>query len=418
MKSKEIVLVCDIDDVLVNSSALLQEQVDKKTIYTIEKLRFCEQLVRNCRYFADLVKKECDLARSEKRLPNLSRFPGLEYLYSGVGKIGFEYLRDEYIYDIYSRPVIICGAYVSLALRIYNQFLEHRDMFLEGDNLLKGQSIDYDYKREAIHIEGFRSAVRSSFGTLRLINHFCLLEAQRISAESRMTGSRPNYGLLVSPDANDVIKTNIGGQKNQEYYWYVKPIEDIERCIATEDIMLHDIVECYDIVRTPSRELIDYEGINQPENVNFDAVNAIRKLLSEGRVQLLFQLTHHNGYREETAKRRLMKYLFPGSVFVGMRFHSEEHNANRRGRSSKFDKMSQMISFSDRIVILLDDSRDNCRDWHEKGGDVILYRPVNDAERSSSIEDIGYPRITSFSQLESAIDKIEAKHQAKVKKLK
>ena len=68
-------LFVDIDDVLVYSSPLIQQQVNEKTVFKTYVLENIEQLRRNIIYFSKELAKECATAYNEKRLPDTKRFP-------------------------------------------------------------------------------------------------------------------------------------------------------------------------------------------------------------------------------------------------------------------------------------------------------------------------------------------------------
>ena len=72
---------------------------------------------------------------------------------------------------------------------------------------------------------------------------------------------------------------------------------------------------------------------------------------------------------------------------------------------------------SNENFILLDDSKDNCKDWQENGGFPILYRKLTDAELiKNEKEDTGFIRVTEFNS-DELISIIENYRKSKQKTL-
>lgn len=404
-------LFVDIDDVLVSSSPLIQKQVNEKTIFKTSVLRNIEQLKRNCEYFVKEIEKECNVAFDEKRLPDFKRFPK-ELFEVDVNNFNFDLCSQEELNKIYLYPIGNAMYYLKVADLILNQFLEERDMFLENDNLPYGVSKNYNYPEEEKNIEMFKQMIVNNYKALTLVNEFCVNEVKNISINARNNGVVPDYGALVKMDSNDIIRTN-DSNNDYEYYVYEKPIIDVQNCINGD--VLGYALNNFDILKTPSKELINYDSIYQIENVNLKAVLMIKKVLLSESIKSMYIISHHNGDREFNAKNKLMQELFPGVEVIGLRFHDSEHNIKRRYRSSKFAAARRVCNLDAKYMILLDDSKDNCKDWVSNDGKVILYRKVTDAERTSKIENSEYPRITDFDYLEATIEDIVTTQKQKRK---
>ncbi len=400
MSGKKIKLFIDIDDVLIGSSTLIQNYVENNTIFSKAKLEIIEQINRNCSFFTSKIRKECEMAKKEMRLPNLKRFPNMEkYSFDKP----FSELSDKEKEYIYSAPIKDAIEYENIAIRMYNQFLELRDMFLENDNLRRGESKKYNYFLEGKKLLEFKSCISNNIDSLSNINEYCYKCALAISQDALQKGIAPNYRELVKMDNNDIIRTNVEENSNS-FFAYEKPIEDINKCRGN-DIFLY-MLKNFEVKKTPSEEIVDYEKIYQQENVNKKAVRVIQKLLSSGMVDISFAITHHNGEREERAKRRLISEILPNTNFIGLRFHETEHNLERRTRSSKFKYASMICNYEHELMLLLDDSRDNCSDWEKNEGNVILYRPVTDAEKTTKVKRDEFNRIISFDELEEKVCEI------------
>lgn len=410
MKNERI-LFCDIDDVLINSSTYIQNYVDNNTIFKTDVLKIIEQLKRNCQYYADMVFEECKTAFRDRRIPDLNKFPNMNV---DLKNIDFNSLDEDMADKLYVKPVENAREYLRIADLILNEFLEERDMFLELDNLPLNQGKNYDYKLEKQNIERFKETIRKNYADIQNINRFCLNKACEISLNAKKNGTFPNYGALVKMDNNDIIRTNTVN-KDSDYYLFEKPCIDVEKCLKYS--IIDYALKNFDINEEVSKEIVDYNYIYTTDHANYEAVLAIKKELLSGRIDRLCFITHHNGVREEEAKKAFIKKLFPHADFLGLRFHSEEHYLKRRYRSSKYDKATIFYATDPSNMILLDDSKDNCNDWYKKGGQVIIYRKITDAEKTSTIEDFGYPRITDFDQLESKIANISNIEKQKVKRI-
>ena len=227
---------------------------------------------------------------------------------------------------------------------------------------------------------------------------------------------KPIYGALIKMDKNDIIRTGaVSGDFIDTVY--IEPCNDVHECISKSAIIY--AIENLNIEKKYSQEIVKYDLIYREENVNDDAKFAIQDLIASKIFDKVCFITHHNGAREEAVKRKLMQDLFPGSEFLGLRFHSSEHNLERRQRSSKFEKAKEAYGDRKENMILLDDSMDNCNNWFTNGGSVILYRKITPAEKISGLEQFPYPRITDFDYLTNRIEKIinKDKNIDKVKKL-
>ena len=408
-------LDCDIDDVLIPSSHYIQSYVESSTVFKSEKLCAIEQLKRNCQFYASCITNECERAFKEGRTPNLSFFPNMTIDFPENKKIDVNTLSDEDKKRIYINPINSANYYLWIANRIMDEFFEERDMFLELDNLPYGNTKKYDFAKEKKEIEHFKETIRDNYKAIQNIDNFCLESAKKIIANSQNNGSVPKFGDLVKMDDNDIIRVDAKDQ-NQQYLLYEKPLKDISSCIKPS--ILDYALDNFDIHNTYSKEIVKYDKIYTVDNVDHEAVAAIRRLMRSGKINKLRFVTHHNGLREATAKRNLIKKLFPEAEFIGMRFHSEEHNLKRRKRSSKIDGVREaVIDFNPRVEILLDDSKDNCNDWHDKKGLVILFRRLTSAEKATGMEEFEYHRITSFDELDGAVGEIISQRKQKIKKL-
>ena len=271
--------------------------------------------------------------------------------------------------------------------------------------MVKGETKTFNYKNEMEIIIKYAELISNNKIAFHEINNYCLNEVKRLINEAKEKNTIdslniPNYGALVSMDTNDIIKSNsLSTDTNyKKNALYQKPIDDIKNCISLED-KLHDIITNASVFIKPSEEIVDYRKIHSEDNVNWEAVKLIKKLIDLKIFKGVYFSTHHNGNREEKAKIELMQRIIPeASGFIGQRFHDCEHNAIRRGRSSKIDKASRYLMIEPEQIVLLDDSKANCGDCKSKGGTEILYKPATDSEIvKNTLEDTGYNRILTFN---------------------
>ena len=400
---REKILFCDIDDVIINSAGMIQKYVEANTVFSSDVLKALEQFKRNCQYYYDCIVEEYANAEKEGRTPNLSRFPNLD-IYDG------NVLSKEDGKGYYRYPINSAIEYLKIATDLLDEFLEERDMFLELDNLPYGNKKNYDYEKEQAHLNMFKLQLYNNFDALEQINKFCLHEVQRISDEAKAKGEYPVYKALIQMDSNDIIRTN-ENMDDWNYRFYKKPYLDVLKCFKTH--VVEYAIKNFDRKENYSKEIVDYDSIYIPENVNKEAIVALKKLVLSGKIDRLCFITHHNGSREEKAKRRLVGMIFPEADFLGMRFHSEEHNLVRRYRSSKYENASKKYDLKNNDAVLLDDSKDNCNNWHDNESDTIIYRKTTDAEKIGRKVEFDYPRIENFDDLEETLDKVFEKEKVK-----
>ena len=389
-EKNSLYLLVDIDDLIVKSSDKLQKILDEKTNFKTSTLNMLEQLNRNCRYVLHQVEKECLRAKESGSIPNLSRFPNYDnYIFKN---------NDEKCYE---KPVLAAKYYSNVANMLLNQFLEERDTFLEIDNLPKGQIKKFDYQKELETTIKFSKLIQENKSAFYQINKYCLKEAERLVEEAKISGTIPNYGELVSMDTNDIIKDNRINSESELYkdnIIYIKPLYEISNAITLLN-NINDIIINAKVFNTPSDEIVDYSKIHSLINVNWRAVGLVENLIHSGVFKKVYFSTHHNGEREEKAKRVLMQQIVPEiDGFIGQRFHDTEHDGVRRGRSSKIDRAIEILQIPAEKIVLLDDSKANCGDCKSKGGTEILYKPATDSEIiKSCLEDTGFNRILDFN---------------------
>ena len=360
---KKLYLLVDRDDVTVKSAPLIQMIINEKTNFKTEVLSMFEQLIRNCRYFADEVSKVCDAEEDWVEI-NAAKY------------------------------------YLHVANLFLNQFLEERDTFLEIDNLPKGSRKYFDYAKEMDVIIKVSELIDKNKEAFHVINAFCMKRLERIIKEAKEKNAIPNFGSLFSMDTNDIIKKGtIKKDASREYILYEKPIEILKNCIKNEN-RIHDIVTNANVYYQPSQALVDYEKIHSLENVNWDAIDLIEELIHSGIFEKEYESSHKTGPREDMAKERSERVFLPEiNGYLSKQFHEEEHNAARRGRSSKVQDAIEKLGIEPEQIVIIDDSYANCLDAIRLGANAIYYKPVTDSEKiNGQLEETGLDRITSFKE--------------------
>ena len=175
---------------------------------------------------------------------------------------------------------------------------------------------------------------------------------------------------------------------------------------------MHDIITNACVFYQPSQEIIDYSSIHCKKNVNNDEVNLINEMCLSGRFYHKYESSHQTGKREDDVKDKTSPIIVPmADGYFGQRFHTDEHDANRRGRSSKVERAVLILGIDPAQVVLIDDSIANCLDCIKRGGTAILYKPIK-----GKLEDTGVNRLTDFSDFDTvdqAIDQAEQKVKCK-----
>lgn len=373
-------LLIDRDDLTVYSARFIQGWINDNTNFKTDVLKMFEQLVRNCQFFLDEVIKVSDPIEDFVEI-NAARY------------------------------------YLDLAKKFLNQFLEERDTFLEIDNMPKGSRKYFDYAKEMDEIIKYSTLIDKNKAAFHSINAFCMKKLEIIIQEAKKNKTIPNFGALFSIDSNDVIRGGSIDEKSaKEYILYEKPLELLRNCIRNEDKM-HDIVVNGCVFYLASQEIIDYSKIHCPENANNKAINFIKKLINSGVFAGSYESTHQTGQREDYVKYLSEPILLPEvDGYISQRYHTEEHNVTRRGRSSKIEMAVMKLGIKPNQIVLIDDSVANCRDCQEKGGIAILYKPKTDSEIIKGVlEDTGFIRVIDFSEeeLERVLD-VCKKHKNKV----
>ena len=391
-----ITVVLDIDDFTVRDAAwMLQNMLNghrfkNGVIFETKVLDMFEQLCRNCLHYAEEVEKECDLAKKERREPDLSRFSIFRNYKAGMFKK-------------YSEPVEIVRNIYKAAKFLKEYYCEERDTCLEIDTHPKGERVQFDMAEEEKTINHCRDLIGCSKDVFHEINEFCLGEVIRLSEEAKKQNVegqplvRPEYGELVNIETNDINKRNKANQKHfeelsseeqkreaiehQKYVLYEKAVEDVKNCFELEN-RIQDVITNGKVFTMESERVIDYDKIYCEENLDPDTCELIDVLLEDPNVKEILFGSHYNGEAEGIPKVRLMgSGRFKGvKGIVLIRFHDKKHNGKRRGRSCKMLYILGITGRPSKKHLLGDDSVINCLEALKLDCAAVLYKPLTDAE--------------------------------------
>ena len=231
-------------------------------------------------------------------------------------------------------------------------------------------------------------------------------EVKRECERAQQLGVKPNLPYEVKISANDVIRNEVNC--DYAHKMYVEPIElalrAYEKTLWDKEMFLErrDCFLEHDNLLSRDQGMVDYDSIYTRENTNSNVHKTILDLYELGIFERMYEYSHHNGGREEQAKKLLNKVMFGDlAPFIGLRFHLEKEGSTpRRSRSSKglyIKKLFGLSSLSD--CYLIDDSTTNLDEWVRCGGKAILYRPFTDEEIISGCiidHERSYPRIFNF----------------------
>lgn len=139
---KNLKLLCiDNDDVMFNSSPLIQYHVERNfPKFSTDVLKNRERTINALNYQYNLMKKEIEEAIKEGREPNLPNF----------NIVKNDVIREranpsgDFAYDYYYRPLIELGECIKQAQWDKEMFLEERDATIEKDGKLAVGVIPYD----------------------------------------------------------------------------------------------------------------------------------------------------------------------------------------------------------------------------------------------------------------------------------
>ena len=138
---KNLKLIClDNDDVLFNSSPLIQYHVERNfPKFSTNVLKVYERTLSVLNYQYNMMKKEIEKAKRDRRKPNLPDFNVVrnDVLRESTSPIG------DLEYEYYMKPLFELGECIERATNDKEMFLEERDATVEADGKLDNGVIPY-----------------------------------------------------------------------------------------------------------------------------------------------------------------------------------------------------------------------------------------------------------------------------------
>ena len=284
--------------------------------------------------------------------------------------------------------------YDYVSTNMFEMLKEHRDCFLEYDNLIsfndKKQYIE-DYQKNPVidsNSKNIPSYMEYIIGALKYAKVLIENEYNRVKRE----GGSLHLPFKIINEDNDIIHytENEDPRKRAESALKRMEMYAMNRELGRDDFL----TAC---MMAGDNQIVDYNKIYVKENLIPGCVDSLKYLLDTKQVDMIIACSHYTGPREAIAKNRLFKeelpfvFMLPESL---LKFHTEPAQmGKRRGRSSKNNQINLMIQIicqlfgydKDQVnAILGDDSKPNLDGLSdEKVG--ILYRKLTEGEINSGL---------------------------------
>ena len=217
---------------------------------------------------------------------------------------------------------------------------------------------------------------------------FVANEINRVKKVAEETGileipNLPDLNII----RNDVIKIEGTKDSDFEYEYYIRPLEEIDKCLELARYDKEMFLENRDALVEADGKLekgvIPYDEIYNENNWIEYTRNNVSELYNIFGDRLI-SLTAHNGIddmhgREFDAKGEAVHKIEKNINHYGLRFHNSEHIPGiRRPRNSKGLKIKEIYGLDTlEGVVIADDSMDNCLDIYKHGGTPIFVNPSN-----------------------------------------
>lgn len=296
----------------------------------------------------------------------------------------------------------------------YGGFMEYK-LFLDMDDCLVESA---KYIQEAVNNNTPYKTDTLSYLEQVIAGHEAIYDINaREIARAQALSQRPVLYGINHIGSNDIFKTSssssqISLDQVRNNHWYVEPLKKVENVINNtkwkREMFLEERDNFLECDNKKDVGDIDYSFIYQSDHLIDGVLPMVNDLKNDNRYSFIGILSHHNGGREETAKKKFVLESGICLPFFGLRFHLDKYTPNvRRERSSKALYVMQILNVNDLSnCVLVDDSIENLDEWKRHGGIAILYRPLSVDERLQGYNDYhqrDYPRITVMSASEIAM---------------
>ena len=329
----------------------------------------------------------------------------IEYMLNEAKKNGSSVDEITFIHNVYR----------FVSVNMFEMLKEHRDCFLEFDNLSSFEDKkDYYEKYQQNPVLGFNNEeipkyMKYIIGALKYAKFIIERETERV----KWQGGELNLPFKTMNLDNDIIS-------------YDEAESPLKRANSALDRM-----ELYAMNRENGRDdfltacsmignsqIVNYNEIYTKEHLIDGVAEGLKYLLETKKVDMIVGCSHYTGPREGLAKNKLFEKELPFVLMLPeslLKFHTDPAQmGKRRERSSKniqIDIMKHRIAELLRIdynnieAILGDDSFPNLDGLENKTG--ILYRPRNTKELETGIDNNTDSRfIRQFSWKREELDRI------------
>lgn len=359
----------DIDGYLVNADI-------QKYVSQIEL--FGDDTIKDFEYIKNCIKYMLDRARTNGN--DIETINHIEKVYNYVSSNMFEMLK------------------------------EHRDCFLEYDNLRSFEEkkrylekyqenpvLSQSAKEEASYMEYIINALTYAKGLIE-IEYNKYLRGEKFELPFSPINENNDIISYDNENPESIMTRAISSLQRMEIY-------AMNREIGRDDFLTSCLM-------CGNQEIVDYNKIYQRENIVEGSVDTLKYLLENNMVDMIVACSHYTGSREGIAKYNLFKKEFPFILMLPeslLKFHQEQPcMGKRRVRSSK-DKQIDIMKIKianlfgydedDIEVVLADDSYPNLVGLTNKTG--ILYRRLNSNEQNQDNYTYnGFIRQTSWDVVE------------------
>lgn len=291
---------------------------------------------------------------------------------------------------------------------MFEMLKEHRDCFLEYDNLTsfaekkeylekyqRNPIVSKDVKEEPYYMQYIINALQYARG---------LIEREYTKY---LKGEEFKLPFSTINENNDIIHYKEEETPDVSLKRAISALQRMEIYAMNREIGRDDFLTACSMVG--NQEIVDYDSIYKKENIKKNSIETLKYLLENNIVDMIVACSHYTGPREGRAKLKLFREEFPFVLMLEeslLKFHQEDAcMGKRRERSSKnkqIDLMKEKIAnlfgydIDDIEVILGDDSYPNLVGLEDKEG--ILYREVSSSENINDIDSYnGFLRQTSWS---------------------
>ena len=303
--------------------------------------------------------------------------------------------------------------YNFVSVNMFEMLKEHRDCFLEYDNLSSfDEKKEYyeNYQRNAVsdfNNEEIPKYMEYIIGALKYAKFLIEIEVEK----SKHFGGKIHLPFQTMNLDNDIISYD---DTESPLKRAISALNRMELYAMNRENGRDDFLTACSMVG--DSEIVNYDEIYTKEHLVDGVVDSLKYLLESKKVDMIIGCSHFTGTREGKAKNRLFSQELPFVLMLPeslLKFHIEPAQmGKRRIRSSKnyqIEIMKQRIAQvfimnpNDIIAILGDDSYPNLDILENKIG--ILYRPRSNEEKKSGIDNPTDSRfIRQFSWNKDEID--------------